>query len=348
MFQANTPQQEKGEHMTARRWTTTAMLLLVCSSVGMGCTVVREVERLVFPDREAPVPEPKVVDMLVLVELDRSTAELTEDYGRILGTLDEALAFEQVTVRRRAIAPLYRRTGDAVPLIYGDSEPDEGGEVTGVGEFEDPVDAIRFYAEDDQRIFLREDDTVDGENLARLGQDIVRQSIYRPNTAEERGVQYFGAPEDGFVVVYLASTARRCGHGDEVCQLDGVSAAEYFTRSEADSEDASWLTLPGDTGLPASKIYHLAIATDEFDGDKDAFASNVDAFYERCERLDEFPSSALLFLEPSASRYYDTMTREIARSGGHASLVPMCEALSGREAPKLLARSALSIRLMLD
>jgi len=301
-----------------------SLMLLTCLS---GCTIIRYVDPPPPPEPPVP-PPPKVVDLLVMVELDRATSQLAPYYGQIVATLQAQLLLQNIQVRKTGMAPMYRRTGDVVPLLWGDGDTD--------GEFSSPADTIGFYAMDDAREYLREDDSVDGENLATLGPELASRAVYHPTTADPIAAPYFTTPADGFVVVYLTAKARVCAHDQVACQLDGVTAAEYFSRET--SEKAEWLELPDDTGVPVSKIYHLAIATEE--------GVSEDAFYDGCERRRDFPAGATAFMEPSGNVYYEAFISELRRNGGNGSFVGMCEAISTMSGGTAMASAASDILKM--
>ena len=176
-----------------------------------------------------------------MVELDRTTVQLAEGYQQILAGLTAGLAEENIMLRKVALAPMYRRSGQAVPLIYGQGDPD--------AEFESYAEAIAFFAQDGGQRYLRQEVDADGENLAALGMEMGTRSIYHPTSADTNATPYYSTPADGFLVVQLTARARECAHSDVSCQLDGDPAATYFTRESGGQ--AQWLELAGGQGLDA-------------------------------------------------------------------------------------------------
>jgi hypothetical protein len=288
--------------------------LLVAAS---GCTIIKYVDP---PDEDPPdPPPPKVVDMVVLVDLSRSAANLNESYHQVLGQLFAALGEKNISVRRAAMAPLYRRIGGAVPLLYGDKDPNS--QFSGFGE------AIAYYTFDDGAMFLQEEVDADGENLATLGLDLDERTIYRPESAEEDGSPYFGEAADGFLVVTLSASERRCAADAEDCRLDMRAPGSYFTATRSGG-DAEWLLLPGPTGLPPSKIIHIPVVT----------AEGVDftTFEKQCTGQAGFPAAKLDVMEPSDKTYFGPVVDGIRDGGGRAHKVDLCEAMSIQGTPRFL------------
>lgn len=291
-----------------------------------GCTIVRYVDN---DGGTTTGPPPKVIDMLVMIDLDRGTANLTPDYGSILGTLAFALGEQNVEIRRAAMAPLYTRADGAVPLLYG--EDDENGE------FADFADAIAFYTYDDGAAYLQDPTHSDSANLATLGKELDTRAIYHPTTADPSGAAYYAEPADGFLVVYLSASTRRCAPSDADCLIDGQDPAAYFTAT--DDRGAAWLELAGGGSLPASKVFHAAIVT----------AEGVDymRFHDQCASFPNFPAAKLDVMQPSEDvAYFGPFVDGIKSGGGHAAMVDLCEAMSSRSEPTLISL-AVKIRSML-
>ena len=302
-----------------RRALGALCLAAVAMSTLSACTVIRYRDPPEPPEPVEP-PPPKVVDILVMVELERSTSSLADAYAGAVSQLVGGLALQNVTVRKLGVAPMYSRIGDSVPLIYGEGDPN--------AEFGTLAEAIAFYALDDGERYLRDRVDADGENLAAIGLELDTRPIYNPTTANADAAPYFGAPADGFVVVQLTAKERTCGVDDAACALNGAEPGSYFT-SVTDG-GLSWLELPGGDRLGKKKVYHLAIATQE-GVDFDSFASS-------CEGRPDFPANKLDFMEPSARDYYTGLTQRINDGGGKADFVDMCLAMSPLSAaPEMLS-----------
>lgn len=305
------------------RWRVAALsvvsMLLAVSMAG--CIILRQ------PPEDDPPPDggggdggdpppPKVVDVLVQVDLRREAGSLTSHYQRILSGLAGELVERNVEVRRFALAPMYRRIdggggGNVVPLLYG-----EGAETT---EFGSMQQAMNYYMTDDGAQELRSTSAVDGENLAELGMNLDGRSIQPAQGADPSGRAYFRPPVDGFVVVSMTASARKCSAGSEDCQLNGSSPGAFFTQSS--DGVATWLNLPGEEGLAASKIFHAAIATGE---GYDSYS----AWEDDCTSEPNFPTVELNAMEGSEKRYFKPLHEQIRNNGGKASFLRLCRAMS--------------------
>ena len=294
--------------------------------VATGCTIVRYVD----DDDDGVVgPPPKVVDMLVMMDMSRSTANLAGDYGTILAITVGALAKQNVTVRRAALAPLYSRSDGAVPLLYG--ENDESGEFVSFEE------AIAFYTYDDGAAHLQDAVQSDSENLATLGKELDTRAVYHPTTADTAATPYFEPPADGFVVLYFSASPRRCSMGGAPCAVDGQNAADYFTSS--DGSGVEWLELGGGASLPRDKVFHGAIVTAE--------GVDYDTFYDVCASYPQFPAGKLDVMQPSEQHaYFGPLVEGIKSAGGPAHYVDLCEAMSANAEAAVIGLAA-KIRGML-
>ena len=300
--------------------------LLSCAAFALsGCTIVKYVDPP-EPDPPGTGAQKKVIDALVLVEIERDTVQLAPDYQAILGMLTLALQKSNVEIRKLAIAPMYRRSGASVPLIYGQGDPD--------AEFDEPGEAIAFFARDGGERYLRDKADSEGENLATLGQDLDTRAIYHPETADTNARTYFTTPEDGFLVIQMTSRARLCAYDSEPCKLDGVLPADYFTRQ--DDRGAQWLVLPGGVSLPKGKIFFLNIATAEGVGEED--------FVKACERQPGFNQTNLDYIEPSPNAYFGPFADRVKSSGSWSATLDMCEAMSPTTAAPKIGTIAAQIR----
>ncbi|MBA2664028.1 MAG: hypothetical protein H0U74_17190 [Bradymonadaceae bacterium] len=285
-----------------------------------GCTIIRDGNNNNNGNNtNNVVVTPKVVDMLVLVDLDRGSANLSSHYHNILLGLIGSLTLKHIDVRSAALAPLYHRAGAVVPLIYGEGE--SGGEFSNFGE------AIAFYTYDDSNRYLQDRADADGENLAALGLDLGRRAIYRPETANPQARPYFQEAADGFIVVYLTAGQRPCAATDAACQLDGKAPAAYFTAKNSE-QNAAWLELAGDSGVQTKRIFHLAIVTPE--------GVSYDAFSRACTGYPDFPATMLDVMEPSPKAYYGPFVQALQSGGGKGTMIDLCQAMSSRSEALML------------
>ncbi len=294
-----------------RHYKKFGALTLLCAMLVLasGCTIIRYVEGNNDDDGEPQPLPPKEVDVLMMVEVDAATINLAPEYQSILVNLQAGLAKSGVTIRKLAVAPIYRRAGGAVPLIYGEGAPSS--------EFSSFEEALVFYAADGGQKYLRDRATGEGENLAAVGLSLDSASIYHPTSASSDNSPYFTTATDGFLVVQMTSSARSCGYNDAACKLDGKPAATYFTE---ESEGAvSWLALTDATGLDRSKVFFLNIATAE--------GVDEETFVTRCEKKAGFDANNLDSMEPSANVYYEDFSSELNSEGSYGEYMDMCDAM---------------------
>ncbi|MFU8804196.1 MAG: hypothetical protein ACNA8W_10335 [Bradymonadaceae bacterium] len=302
--------------MKTRQSLAVALLAtLMTMALSTGCTLIRYVDPPEENNGGGGPGEivPKVVDVLVMIDLDRSAANLAPHYNGVLASIAMALELSHIHVRSAAMAPLYSRAGGVVPLLYGEFDPRS--------EFQHWGEAIMFYTYDDGARYLQTDVEADGENLAILGLELDRRAIYRPTTADPEAIPYFQEAADGLIVIYLSASERPCAAGDAACQLNGEHPARYLTRKTEDG-NVAWLALADETGLPPNRILHVPIVTAEGVGFSD--------FSQSCSRETGFPAGLLDVMEPSPKNYYGHFTDEIRRQGGRAMTADLCQAFSNK------------------
>lgn len=317
--------------MTDRKtWISRIAILLALGGgiwLATACTIIRYVDN--NQNNDPNLPPPKTVDMLVMMDMSRSTANLAPDYGKVLAITIAALGKQNVAVRRAALAPLYSQAGGAVPLLYGEGDED--------GEFFSFEEAIGFYTYDDGAEYLQDAALADGQNLATVGKELDSRAIYHPTTADTAATPYFEGPADGFVVLYFSAAPRRCSMDGSACAIDGSGPEDYFTRT--DGEGVEWLELAGGTSLPKNKVFHGAIVTAE--------GVDYDTFYQACAARPQFPAGKLDVMQPSEEHaYYGPLIEGLKEEGAPAHYLDLCEAMSAAGEPAII-QLATKIRAML-
>ena len=308
------------------KFLKTAVICLMLT-YATGCTIIRYVDNNKNNNNNTG-PPPKIVDMLVLVEMERGTANLTEDIGRVVSILGAALAQQNVIVRKSAMAPMYGRSEGVVPIVYGADDPDS--------EFGSFAQAIYFYTQDDGVAYLHEHASADTENLSILGSNLDERAVYHPTTADPESRAFYEVAADGFVVVHIAASPRRCAADDDACVSDqGEDPVSYFT-SESDGV-ADWLTLPGATGVPVDKIFHAVVATAE--------GVDYETFHKTCTGYPNFPATKLDVMEPSENVFFTSFVNGVKDNGGQAGFLDLCEAMSSRGEISI-AQMSVNIRSM--
>lgn len=298
-----------------------------------------------------PQLQPKQVDLLVLTEIDPATANLANALDEIIRGAETVAMLRGVVFRKVALAPLYARVGSEVPLLYGRREPSsedplpgpsgpqgEGG--AGIPFAPQPemalgslAAAMIYYAGDEGRAHLTDRVEMDGHNLAAVGANLGRYTVFVPEGGPADARPYFEEPVDGFVVIVFSGTRRYCGPTE--CLLDSSPQGQYFTRDQ--DGVAAWLSFLGDSGLPISKTVHIFVSTDE--------GAEADGFYQRCANLRGMPPGLIDILEPSPVAYFGPLADSINANGGRAQRISMCSALANPQRVSVDIASAISAAL---
>lgn len=294
------------------RQTSLITLLILAISLS-GCTLIRYVDG----DDDDPQPgevEPRYVQALILVDLPRGAANIMPGYANYIAYVQAALSVQHIEVTRTAIAPLYRQQRDRPLLLYGEDDA--------YAPFGSLPEALAYYISDEGLSHLDSTSDADGENLAVLGLNMDRESVFNPRFAPPETRPYFHEADHGFIVFYLSASARKCAHDSPECALDQKTPAEYFTATDPETGFATWLEMTDGTGFSPSKIVHIAIFTPE--------GMNYDTFADKCLREPQFPANHLDVIEPSDRAYFGPFMKELRRRGGQGIEVDFCTAFSSR------------------
>lgn len=307
----------------------TLFIFLISTVMSLGCTVVRDGSNLddggkVGIAEPAPLEE-RHVNVLIFGVIDQST--LAQHYSFIIGSLIGALQTQNVIADRVAIAPMYRRISEQVPLLFGLDDPE--------AEFNTYEEALQYYS-DERESLLTESTLDDGANVTALGARLGVTEIYHPTSSADTGRYYFDEPRDGTIIVWLNPLKRRCGLGD--CEVDGQSLANILTDIDENGA-ATWITLGGDVHPLAQKVIHFFVGTAE--------DVSEERFFETCGNQPAFPANILDFIEPSIEPLYTDLIDHLNGAQVPALSLDFCEALSAVELSPLL-RPATRIRAVLD
>jgi hypothetical protein len=298
--------------MNFRRLLTTLLLVALALSL-TACTLIRDRDPVNSANGGGEIT-PRVIDAIILVDLPRGAVNVMPSYARYMGYVEIALAAQYITIDRVAVAPMYRTQSSRPPLLYGYSDP--------YAPFSGLEEALVYYVSDDGLTHLDGEADADGENLAALGINLDRETIFQPFEAPPEAIPYYREASDGFVVFYLTGSSRRCAHDSPDCALNQLRPAEYFTEPEDETGFAEWLSLPGPSGVAPGHIMHIAVATEE--------GVDYEAFADRCLREPNFPANHLDLLEPSTYAYFGPLMAELRQSGGNGLFVDLCTAFSTR------------------
>ncbi len=302
---------------------TAVVSILLFAAVG-SCTVV--VEEPCDPNGSNGLPGGGVptVDMLVMIDLQRGSAQLATLYEALIEGLEFALTERDVALRQIGLAPLHHRSGTNVPLIHGTQAESP---------FSSMTEAILYYATEGASL-LSESPGGELDNLAAIGTNLNQKAIHDPFAQAPLPTPYFLEPADGLIVLVISANERRCASNEPACQIEGLNPADHFTRE--DDNGARWLNMPGGS-LPANRIFHLALVTSEID-DFDRFASE-------CLSKPNFPQGVIDAMQPGGTPFYGPFVQDVRSNGGRGGMEDLCSVLS-TSAPIHLFRLAQDIRNM--
>lgn len=324
------------------RFTTVAALLLAGS-----CTVV-----VPGPgsgpgpgggpdgDYTPPPPKPVEADLLFVINLDQSSANMAPHYAGefdtpgIADSLIEGLSLIGVNVTHWAVIPAYPPAGGgirlldgggpgfSVPMIIQPGPGAPGGAPDGAAAPSNTSVTTTDVAT--QLQLLAATGNYDGpgsvseaEGIVPVGQALDDAHL-PPELGGIDGQAFFDRPRNLFVVVYLQPLARRCNLTDPQCQIGGRSPADIFTASAPDGT-ASWLHYASG-GMPVQQIVHVAIATTE--------GESPDGFIQRCSGVNGFPKALLDVMEPSPTSYFKPLLAALnAANPGTGQSADLCDLL---------------------
>lgn len=111
----------------------------------------------------------------------------------------------------------------------------------------------------------------------------------------------FSAPLDLFIVIYLQPLPRHCALSDAACQVNGRAPNDIFLDTNADGT-ASWLTFASG-GMMPSRVVQAAIATPEGVSESD--------FEAKCKMVNGFQTVDFDVIGPSPSAYFQPLMADL-------------------------------------
>ena len=296
---------------------------MIVVSLSIGCTIVRPGEpgtsggggggidldggtggSMIDPEEL----EPLGVDLLILATFDQSP--IADSYSFIIDHLMAQLAIRKIITHKVAIAPMYRRINNTVPLLYGKNAE--------MPPFDSYNETLNYYTSEEGLNLMDSFSDNDGANLLKLGERLGTTSLYHPLSDTPQGQYYFDTPRDGLVVVWLNGDARRCSLTE--CQSDnGQALGDALTETDEEG-NAQWLKYADNQALPAKKIFHLFVSTEE--------TSDEDDFFESCEDRISFDPTLLDYIAPSRIPLYSQLSDHLDDADLPYDDVDFCKALS--------------------
>ena len=324
------------------------VVLLVAALAG--CTVVvpggpdgGETKIVPIPIRPdaLPMPMPLTASVLVVANLQRSSANLADKYTNIIMGLGSFLSTKGLQVENIGIIATYAdrfgprlllgqrpgteptnsqvllaalsRAADAGAHDYESLLPFIGGSLGNISN-EDLPQILRLLASSGN---FEGDNPMrsEAEAVIKFGQGLGGEALPAVLGGIDRSA-LFDKPRDLFIVIYLQPLERRCAADSAACLVDGRAPADILSEADA-AGNAAWLKFSG-SGIPAGQVVHVAIATSE--------GEPLATFRTRCEKVPGFPKNLFDVIEPSANPFFVPVMMSLNNArGGTGHIGDFCE-----------------------
>ena len=327
--------------------------VFVVAAAAAGCTVVvpggmdgGEPKIVLIPIRPDALPQPKplTASVLVVANLQRSSANLADKYTKILTGLSAYLDGVGLKVENIGVIATYAdRFGPRLVLGQRPGTPPTDSQVlvaalaraadAGVHDYESLLPfiggSLGNISNDDLPQVLRllaSSGSFEGDNpprseaeaVIKFGQGLGGEAL-PPILGGIDRTALFDKPRDLFIVIYLQPLERRCAENSAACQVDGRSPADILSESDA-AGNAAWLKFPGG-GIPAGQVVHVSIATAE--------GESLSAFRTRCSKINGFPGNLFDVMGPSANLYFKPLMLTLnAANRGTGHMGDFCELIA--------------------
>jgi hypothetical protein len=324
----------------------TLSLALALSALAGACTIVAPGQDagppkiIVVPRPDAlPPPPPVEASVLYVVNLERSSANLSGQYAALMGGFASYLSNVGLQIDEMGLIATYadefgprvlmgrpNNAGAPQPLPpltalqaaaaqgatgYEQLLPVINATLGNISDMDIPV-ALNLLAS--TGAFDGDGETSEAKNVIHVGEGIDTAALPANFGGIDRNA-LFPKPRDLFIVVYIQPLPRRCALGSAACQVDGRDPADIFRDTDANGA-ATWLHFP--TGaLRPEQIIHVAIATTE--------GESLDAFRTRCSRVPGFPLNLFDVMAPSSNQFFVPLMSALnAAHGGTGHIGDFC------------------------
>lgn len=289
-----------------------------------------------------PPPKPLTASVLVVANLDRSSANLADHYAAMMGGLNEYLSKVGLQIENMGLIATYgdkygprlllgRRAGSnpapqltdiiAAALATGTVVEDYDhllpyiGNVLGdIADGDLPI-ALKLLASSGH--FDGDGETSEAKNLIGFGRGLGTEDLPPALGGIERSA-LFDKPRDLFLVVYMQPLPRRCDLNSSACLVDGRSPTDIFMETDS-AGNAAWLDFQG-AGIKPGQLLHVAIATRE--------QEDLKSFRARCADVPGFPLTLFDVMAPSPNAYFSPLTTALNNAHrGTGTFGDFCELL---------------------
>ncbi|HVV51151.1 MAG TPA: hypothetical protein VHO06_15895 [Polyangia bacterium] len=337
--------------------TFTSALALVMASAG--CTIVTpdspdggnktktKIVILPPPHPDAlPPPPPLQANVLYVVNLARSSANLAGSYAGIMIGIDTYFQSKGLVVANMGVISTYAdQFGPRLLLGQQAGAPTTppsalaalllaAGTDGGVSSYQDllPLIAPTLGNIDDADLALAlqllassgdfdgDAQTSEAANVIGFGQGLNAIALPPELGGIDRSA-FFDTPHDLFIVVYLQPLPRRCALSSAACAVNGRSPTDIFLDTNADGT-ASWLSFASG-GIAPSRVVQAAIATPELESQAD--------FEAACKQVQGVPLNDLDVMGPSPNAYFGPLMAALdAANPGTGQSADFCTLIGGK------------------
>ncbi len=292
-----------------------------------------------------PPPKPLEASVLVVANLERSSANLAERYAKVMVGLTAYLETVGLHLENMGLIATY---GDQFGprLLLGRRAGSTGNPTlqllvqaalassTQIEDYDHLLpyigNALGDIADDDLPYALKllaasghfdgDGETSEAKNLIQFGRGLGTEPLPVTQGGIERSA-LFDKPRDLFIVVYLQPLPRRCAMDSAACLVDGRKPTDIFLETDS-SGNAAWLNFAG-PGIKASRLLHVAIATSENE--------DLGSFRTRCGEVPGFPMTLFDVMAPSPNLYYGPLASTLnAKNKGTGSMGDFCELIGDK------------------
>jgi hypothetical protein len=298
-----------------------------------------------------PPPKPLTASVLVVANLDRSSANLSDHYAHVMVGLSAYLQMVGLQLENMGLIATYgdeygprlllgRRAGSnppsqLTPLIaaavqsgtviedYDHLLPFIGNVLGDISDDDLPV-ALKLLASSGR--FDGDGETSEAKNLIGFGAGLGGEALPPALGGIERS-SLFDKPRDLFLVIYLQALPRHCDLSTPACLVDGRTPTDIFLETDG-SGNAAWLKFQG-SGIRPGQLLHVAIATRE--------GEDLKSFRKRCGDVPGFPLTLFDVMAPSQNSYFGPLTAALNNAhNGTGSIGDFCELIGTKPEAALM------------
>jgi hypothetical protein len=289
-----------------------------------------------------PPPKPLTASVLVVANLDRSSANLADRYAKVMVGISSYLSTVGLQLENMGLIATYgdkygprlllgRRAGSnppsqLAPLVaaaiasgtvvedYDQLLPYIGNVLGDISDDDLPL-ALKLLASSGH--FESDGKTSEAANLIGFGRGLGGEALPPSLGGIDRSA-LFDRPRDLFIVIYLQPLPRACDLGSPVCLVDGRTPTDIFLEVDSSTGNAKWLDFQGNGGIKPGQLLHVAIATKE--------QEDLPSFRKRCSDVPGFPLTLFDVMAPSPNAYFTPLTTALnAAHRGTGSIGDFCE-----------------------